>query len=253
MTVRPSSNTSSSESSSNVSAYSITNMNPSILPNLPSSVPSTQKQWENNSYFNHSSSINQHSLMTSSYPMVQHQQHQQGYVSSQHFNSCYPPYGIHATVPTTSTQTHIQSVGAFPQPLASSPTISNQQTFTNNGTLPTMSSDNVSTMPHQGEENVGSLLRLVYSCSDNNMESNYNINTPNFASHEGHSNTPFMEHQAHSSKPNIQQHQHHHMSNPQTINLNNACVMPDYTPLEHELSRGVCFDWDSFAKIDCKN
>merc|ERR1719273_2573796 len=76
-----------------------------------------------------------------------------------------------------------------------------------------MSLNNV---PNEGE-NVGSLLRLVYSCSDNNIESNYNINA-GFPSLNGGppSNPNLMENQHlpkagqnHYSPLNYHPHHHH--------------------------------------------
>ena len=242
MTCRPA-NTASSAPSSNISSYSSANVNSAILPDLSSSVPSTHKHCETNSYFNYTSPMNQHPLMPSSYQMPQ----QQSYVGSHHLNN-YPPYGNHPSTPTSGNPCHIQSTSSYQQPLSTSSGINHQQQYL--APLPPMSSDSVINIGHNEEENVGSLLRLVYSCSDNNMDSNYNINTHNFP--EGQTNSSFMVH-PHSIKPASGLQQHQHISHHQPANLNNACVMPDYTALDSELSRGSCFDWDSFTKIDCKN
>ena len=82
------------------------------------------------------------------------------------------------------------------------------------------------------------------------MEANYS-----FAHPESHSSFSNMELQSQpNSKTSLQvQNNHFTPTHLQTLNLNNACVMPEITQLDNDLSKGGCFDWDSFSKIDCKN
>ena len=229
MTCRPPSNTSSSESSIlQASSYSNTNMTSPIIPNITPTSTSTQKHWDGSGYFNAPNSIHQNSLIPSSYPS---QQTHQGYMSPHHLNN-YGTYGIHSSIPLSGNSCHIQPSSSYQQPLSTPALIGSQQ-----HPLPPMGSENIPVTAHHGEENVGSLLRLVYSCPDSNLESSYHMNSHNYVQPNHH-----LMDQTHSSKPH-----------PQTVNLNNACLMSDYPQLDTEMSRGVCFDWDSYTKIDCKN
>ena len=243
MTCRPSVQTSTSPSSS-ISSYSSSSANSIILPSDSSSShkPST---CETNSYFNYTSPVNQLPLMPSTY-QIQQQQH---YGGPHHVNS-YHPYGSNPSITTipgsTTNLCHIQSPPSYER-LSSPPGVANnqQQYFP---PLTPMSSH------HNEEENVGSLLRLVYSCSDNNIDPNYNLNTHGFSASEGPSqeHNHFVEGQ-HSAKQHSVVHHNQHLNHQQPGNLNNAGAMADYITLENDLNRGTCFDWDPFVKIDCKN
>ena len=246
MLCRTSNTATSLNTSSNVASYS----NPSLLPNVPpSSLTSSHRQWENNTYFNHQAALNQHHLMPSS-PYSMHPQIQSTYTASQQLNNYTSYGGIHPGMPSVGSHCYPTSPSSsFQQSVPTTGAMTNTSHFTGSS-LTTLSPENVPSvgMQHQGEENVGSLMRLVYSCSDNNMEGNYS-----FSHHEPQTNFGNMDPQQ-NSKLNIPSQNHAFSSSHlQTINLNNACVMPDVTPLDTDLSRGVCFDWDPFTKIDCKN
>ena len=230
MTCRSSDISLSPNSTISVSSYS----NSSVLSNVPSSpLASSQRQWENNTYFNHQNVLGQHHLMPSSqYHM--HPQMPATYGTSQHLNNYTSYGGIHPSIP---------SIGSQCYPTAPAPSFQQQSIQTSAGlnhpspytgsSLTTISPENVGSVgmqSHQGEENVGSLMRLVYSCSDNNMEANYNFSHVESQAHNNHFSSSHL--------PNL--------------NLNNACVMPDVTQIDNDLSKGSCFDWDSFTKIDCK-
>ena len=245
MTSRLSSSSVSPNSTMSASSYSSS----SILPNVPSPpLTSTQRQWENNSYFNHQNVLNQHHLMPSA-PYSMHPQIQSTYPASHHLNSYTAYGGIHAGIPTIGSQGYPTSPAPTfqHQSLQNSSSMSYPAQYTGSS-LPNLGPESVSSVgvqPQQGEENVGSLMRLVYSCSDNNMEASYN-----FSHNESQPNSFSMDIQSH-PKPSLPSQNHNFSSS--HINLNNACVMPEVTQLDNDLSKGGCFDWDSFSKIDCKN
>ena len=250
MTYRSSNSSVSPNSTISVSSYS----HSPVLSNVPSSpLTSSQRQWETNTYFNPQNVLGQHHLM----PPSQYSMHPQippSYGTSQHLNNYTPYSGIHSNITTVGSQCYPAGPASSfqQQSLQTSGSLNHTSPYTG-PSVTSLNSENVTSVGmqhHQGEENVGSLMRLVYSCSDNNMEANYNFSHP-----ESHSNFSNMDIQSQpNSKSSLQvQNNHFTPSHLPTLNLNNACVMPEITPLDNDLSKGGCFDWDSFSKIDCKN